>query len=328
MLQAFEMAEANPVSTPADTSVNLLKDDSESKPVDSSMYQSRAGSLLRAAIGTRPDIAEAVSTMSKFNKEPNQAHLTAVKRVLGYLNGTALGIVYGSTSEPRLAGFADATAYPGDQDDRRSTTGNMLLLSEAPVSWFSQRQKTVAMSTTEAEHMALSSATQEAIWLRRLLADLKSPETGPTVVYENNQGAIALAKSPVAHKRTINTLTFGISLSGTNSRKVYWTFSNTDFLTKGSLPQSAIESLRKSLGMRWLPYIIRKWTSSWLLGMWSKWECCSRAFKGSKSCVSCSRAFLGSRNCPIRIQTYGPLSDWLVNASCDWPALNSRFLYK
>ena len=196
------MADADPVSTPADTSVKLIQDDGMSTHVDSSKYQSMMGSLLWAAISTRSDIAQAVSTVSRFNKEPNQAHLTAVKRILRYLKGTAdLGIVYGPTSGTGLVGFSDAN-WAGDHDDRRLTIGNVFLFSRGPVSWLSERQKTVALSTTEAEYMALSSATQELIWLRRLLADLKSPETDSTVVHEDNQGAIALVKNPVTHKRT------------------------------------------------------------------------------------------------------------------------------
>ena len=120
MLRKFGMADANPVSTPADTSVKLIQDDGMSTRVGSSKYQSMVGSLLWAAISTRPDIAQAVSTVSRFNKEPSQAHLTAVKRILRYLKGTAdLGIVYGPTSgtglvdSPTLTGLE--TTMTGDR---------------------------------------------------------------------------------------------------------------------------------------------------------------------------------------------------------------------
>ena len=70
------------------------------------------------------------------------------------------------------------------------------------VSWLSKKQATVALSTAEAEHVALSTATQESILLRRLLADVGEPPEGPTEIYEDNQGAISMAKNPVGHART------------------------------------------------------------------------------------------------------------------------------
>ena len=109
--------------------------------------------------------------------------------------------MYGPTPEPWLVGFADAS-WAGDQDDRRSTTGHVFFLSGPQVSWSNQHQETVALSTTEAEYMALRSATQKLIWLRCLLADLKPAETSAAVVYEDNQGTIAFVKNPAAHKRT------------------------------------------------------------------------------------------------------------------------------
>ena len=69
------------------------------------------------------------------------------------------------------------------------------------MSWLSKKQATIALSTAEAEYVALSTATQEAIWLRRLLADVGVPPEGPTVIHEDNQGAIAMVKNPVGHAR-------------------------------------------------------------------------------------------------------------------------------
>ena len=88
MLQKFGLTEAKTVSTPADHSVKLEKDDGTSKGVDLINYQSMVGSLLYAAIATHPDIAHAVGVVSKFNSNPTEAHLTAVKRILRYLKGT------------------------------------------------------------------------------------------------------------------------------------------------------------------------------------------------------------------------------------------------
>ena len=81
LLEKYGLSEANTVTTPMDPNVKLVKDDGYSKKVNPIPYQSMVGSLLHAARATRPDIAHAVSTVSKFNAEPTQAHLTAVKRI-------------------------------------------------------------------------------------------------------------------------------------------------------------------------------------------------------------------------------------------------------
>ena len=87
-------------------------------------------------------------------------------------------------------------------DDCHSTSGNVFFLACGAVSWLSKRQATIALLTTEAEYVALCMATQEAIWLRRLLADIGEPPEGPKEIYEDNQGAISMAKNPVGHART------------------------------------------------------------------------------------------------------------------------------
>ena len=202
LLEKYGLMNAKPASTPADTNVHLVKDDGVSKRVDSGIYQSMVGSLLYAAIATRPDIAQAVSAVSKYNCNPSQVHLTAVKRIFRYLNGTLdLALEYQKSSGGSLVGYADSD-WGGDRDDRHSTTGNIFMLSNGPVSWLSKKQSTVALSTTEAEYMALSSATQEAIWIQRLLEDLGTVQDDGISIQEDNQGAIALAKNPIAHART------------------------------------------------------------------------------------------------------------------------------
>ena len=85
LLEKYGLAEANTVSTPMDSNVKLIKDDDSSKSVDSISYQSMVGSLLHAARATRPDISHTVGVVFRFNSNPSEAHLTAVKR---YLKGT------------------------------------------------------------------------------------------------------------------------------------------------------------------------------------------------------------------------------------------------
>ena len=143
-----------------------------------------------------------MGAVSKFNSKPNQTHLTAVKRILRYLKGTAdLALKYQQTDNCSFIGYSDAD-WAGDQNDRHSTTGNIFLMADGPISWLSKKQPIVALSTSEAEYVALSSVTQEAVWLKRLLNSINAIPPGPVVIMEDNQGAIAIARNPVAHART------------------------------------------------------------------------------------------------------------------------------
>ena len=183
-----------------DPSVKLLKDDGYSKKVDPIQYQSMVGSLLHAAKATRPDKAHAVGKVSKFCAAPTQAHLTEGKRIFRYIKGTIdLKLQYKPANE-KLLGYSDAD-WANDLNDRHSTTGNVFTMSGGAISWLNQKQATVALSTAEAEYIALGSATQEAIWLKQLLADLNTAPKKIEIL-EDNQSAIAMANNSAGHKRT------------------------------------------------------------------------------------------------------------------------------
>ena len=140
--------------------------------------------------------------MAKFSSSPAKAHLTAVKCIMRYLKGSVdLKLKYERSDDGQFIGYSDAD-YAGDPNDRHSTTGNVFLMSSGPISWLSKKQGIVTLSTAEAEYVALTMATQEAVWFRRHLSDLKVPQDYPTVLMEDNQGAICIAKNPVSHTRT------------------------------------------------------------------------------------------------------------------------------
>ena len=202
LVRRFGLSQAYGVSTPADACVKLLAKDGISQPAYLKLYQQIVGSLQYSAGGTRPDIAYAVSTIAKFCNQPTELHLTAAKRVLRYLKQTRdLSLTYVKDTPEAIIVYSDAD-WAGDVKDRRSTSGNVFLLGGAAITWSSRKQSSVALSTVEAEYMALSVATQEAIWLRQLQEELGMEETGPTLIYEDNQGAISMVKNPVFHKRT------------------------------------------------------------------------------------------------------------------------------
>ena len=131
------------------------------------------GCLAYVSTATRPDIAAAVVTLSQFMSDPSKEHWIGVKRMLRYIKGTlSYGLKFSvNDDEYDLYGFSDAD-WAGDADNRRSTSGYVFKVADFTVNWCRKKQATVAKSTTEAEYVALSQATQEAFYLRNLLADL------------------------------------------------------------------------------------------------------------------------------------------------------------
>ncbi|CAL1681088.1 unnamed protein product [Lasius platythorax] len=145
----------------------------------------------------------AVAVVSRYLEQPATEHWTAVKRIIRYAKETAdYGIVYdGATAEP-LVIYSDSD-FAADPDTRRSTSGYVTVHCGGPISWQSIRQKIVALSTTEAEYVAASDATKEAIWIRRLMKSVGAAAVGhATELRLDNQGSIKLNKNPEFHKRT------------------------------------------------------------------------------------------------------------------------------
>ena len=167
VLHRFDMHNSKPVGSLVNPDVKLSACENPDDVCDQKLYQAVVGSLLYLSTKTRPDIAFAVSIAARFCASPTKEHWTAVKRILRYLNGTQqFGLLYkaNTSSESEIAGFSDSD-WAGDVGDRKSTSGYVFLLGGAAVSWKSTKQTTVALSTAEAEHIALSSASQEATWL-------------------------------------------------------------------------------------------------------------------------------------------------------------------
>ena len=152
-----------------------------------------AGSLIYAA--------QAVGALAKFNSSPHEAHLTAVKRVFRYLKETIKLHLSYEASDKDMEGYSDAD-WAADSEDKRSTSGNVFVMSNGTISWASQKQPTVALSTAEAEYIALYLATKESVWLRQLCKDLQIHCSGPITIHEDNQETIAMSKNPILHKRT------------------------------------------------------------------------------------------------------------------------------
>ena len=202
VLQRFNMSTCKPAATPADSSSKLHAIDKSEKACDVP-YREAVGALLYIALCTRPDIAYAVASVARHCARPGQRHWVAVKRIMRYLSGTrSLGIKYQHHgAETVLHGYTDAD-YAGEIDSRRSTTGYVFFLAGGPITWKCQLQKTVALSTSEAEYLSLSSSTQEVLWLRQLMNELTLCQENPTVVFEDNDSCIKLSDNPYGHQRT------------------------------------------------------------------------------------------------------------------------------
>ena len=115
-----------------------------------------------------------------------------------YLRGTRnYGLLYSKDGSKDILGYSDAD-WAGDVNDRKSTSGYLYLISGAAVSWRSKKQTCVALSTAEAEYMALASAAQEAMWMRQLMTDLKNRPTRATIIYEDNQSTICMANCGIS----------------------------------------------------------------------------------------------------------------------------------
>ncbi len=209
--ERFKMSDCKPTYLPADANSRLTKPESQSDYETSKMpYRELVGSLMYIMVCTRPDISNAVGEVSKFCENFDKEHWSAALKILKYLKTTKkLSLVFeGSVKMPMVA-YADAS-WASDQDSGRSITGYVIMINGTSVSWKSRRQPTVAMSSTEAEYMALFAVTQEVIWMRRLLCQVDTSFTShrkPTVVFQDNKSTILLANNPSQHARTkhINT---------------------------------------------------------------------------------------------------------------------------
>jgi len=141
--------------------------------------------------------------VAQFGGNPGAAHLEAAKHILCYLKETVnFNLVLGHRSKDTfdLVGWTDSS-WAQDQDDRCSTSGFVFNIAGSSISWSSKKQATIATSSVEAEYIASSNATKEAIWLCTLLTELDFPPATTTIVHADNQGCTALASNPVAHSR-------------------------------------------------------------------------------------------------------------------------------
>ncbi|GJS70473.1 retrovirus-related pol polyprotein from transposon TNT 1-94 [Tanacetum coccineum] len=251
-LMKYDFDSCDLVDTPM-VEKSKLDEDKEGKAVDPSHYRGMIGTLLYLT-ASRPDLQFAICMCARYQARPTKKHLNAVKRIFRYLKGTVhRGLWYLKDSLIALTTFADAD-HAGCQDTRRSTSGSMQLLGDRLVSWSSKRQKSAAISSTEAEYIALFGCCAQILWMRSQLTDYgfgfnKIP------MYCDNKSAIALCCNNVQHSRSKHIdIRFHFIKEHVENRVIELYFVNTeyqlaDIFTK-ALGRERIEFLINKLEMR------------------------------------------------------------------------------
>lgn len=149
---------------------------------------------------TRPDIAFLVGVISKFMQNPTNHHFGAARRILRYIAGTTnYGIWYTQVFNFCLCGFSDSD-WASLLDDRKSTSASFFSLWSGAITWSLKKQATIALSSTEAKYIAATSAACQAIWLRRILADLNQQQKSETIIFCDNKATIAMTKNSAFHE--------------------------------------------------------------------------------------------------------------------------------
>ncbi|GJW34208.1 retrovirus-related pol polyprotein from transposon TNT 1-94 [Tanacetum coccineum] len=251
-LKKYGMDLSDPVDTPM---VDRLKLDEDLMgiPVDQTRFRGMVGSLMYLT-ASRPDLVFAVCMCARYQAKPTKKHFEAIKCVFRYLKGTInMGLWYPKDNAMSLTAYADAD-HAGCQDSRRSTSGSAQFLGDRLVSWSSKKQRSTAISTTEAEYIAMSGCCAQILWMRSQLKDYgflfnKIP------LYCDNKSAIALSCNNVQHSRSkhIDIRHHFIREQVENGVvELYFVETNyqlADILTK-ALPRERFEFLLPRLGMK------------------------------------------------------------------------------
>jgi len=246
--------------TPADLRSSTTEADSAISPEDiHSMaavpYRSLIGCLLWVLVISRPDIGPSLLHLCRFQNTPGPKHWQALLWLLGYVSATrSLSLRLGGipSSDLRLIAWTDANY--SKIDDCKSTSGFIICFGGfGSICWLSKRQPLTALSSTEAEYLALAAATKKIIWLRMLLGELHvppDPSGDPVVIFCDNSSTIQLSKHDVAFNRTqhINIryhfLRDHVLLKEITVRKIHTSENRADQMTKFSQPVSLFTAQR------------------------------------------------------------------------------------
>ena len=214
LLERWGMSNCKPAATPWPSGTVLKKCENKCENLDTTNYQSLIGALMYLAVITRPDLMHVVSKLSQFNTHPHDEHFVAAKYVLRYLKKNPIGKIIFSNNLNNFECFT-ASDWASDSHDRKSYSGFVMFMAGGPIAWESKKQSVVALSTMEAEYIALCQGTKETIFHRCLLREMEFEDyvVSPTPILCDNQRL----KIP-QYNRKANTSTSVITTLGKNSK--------------------------------------------------------------------------------------------------------------
>lgn len=242
ILNKYGLEDCNISKTPV-ACQQKLDEYKDSPPVDKTKYQELIGSLMYLSVGTRPDISYGVSSLSQYCRDPRKIHLEAVKRIYRYVKGTKEYSIKYDRQGCELQASTDASW--NSTMDARSYSRYVVKIGNNLISWRSRKQTLVAMSTCEAELMAICEGAREIIWLRNLLDSLNmtGKPQDPVIMKTDSKAAIDWIHKSNATNRTthINRIYYFIRDEVKSKRLdleyVHTKHMEADILTKG-LPLS------------------------------------------------------------------------------------------
>lgn len=204
VLNRFQMGNCNSFPTPASdeklSELDSPNTNEERQLMAKVPYRSLIGELLYLAIMTRPDIAQMVSFLSRFQENPGRKHWVAAKRILSYLKGTKqIGLTFPYQSQRELLAYSDAN-WASDDLNRKSVHGFIITLFGCPIIWLSKKQSLVALSTCEAEYIGMSEATREIRWVDQLLKEMNIRVSIPILRCDNEAAENIASTTRMDHR--------------------------------------------------------------------------------------------------------------------------------
>ncbi|XP_050888631.1 secreted RxLR effector protein 161-like [Lathyrus oleraceus] len=168
-MKKFGIENASHKITSAATHVKVTKDE-KGVHVDQSLYRSMIGSMLYLT-SSRPDITLFVGVSARYQTKPKSSHLTQVKRILKYVNGTCYyGILYSHSTNSILVGYCDVD-WDGSPNDRKNTYGGCFFIGNNLISWFSKNKICVSLSTAKARYIGEGSSCTQLLWMKQMLKE-------------------------------------------------------------------------------------------------------------------------------------------------------------
>jgi hypothetical protein len=205
ILDRFGIKGTGKALTPIPLGVKLEPNPDQASPEDINKYQQEIGCIMYLMTKTRPDLALPTGLLARFMSNPSLEHQKWLKRLWLYIDYTKdLGLNFQSATVKDLIGYCDAD-WGGDIGTRRSTTGYLFLFRGAAIAWNSRLQRTVALSSCEAEYMALKEALKEQLFIKAIIHEipwLNDMILNHSIIYTDSNSAIELAKNPLYHHRT------------------------------------------------------------------------------------------------------------------------------